>query len=154
MLRSIAVTALLIFPLTSCMSMDEVGASGAIRVDTTSIKTEPVRAVCDVTPTGEAAVAPARMWSGHAWITVSKIETPRTLWLDDKAESYEIVCEAEGYYKATATVKRRLSPAILLNAVFLLGMPYAVAIDLATGEAWRYPFSVTIELEPTEAVTD
>ena len=152
MWKSITVKALLIVPLTSCLSMGELGARGEARSDTTTIKTEPAGAVCDVIPTGDATFAFARKWNGYTWFTARKIETPMTLWLDDEAESYEIVCEAEGYGKTTAIVKRGPSPLILLNAVFLLGMPYAVAIDVVTGQAWRYPMFVTIELKLTETV--
>ena len=155
MWKLIAVKALLILPLTSCLTMMRVGGSGGeSTIDTTTIETEPVGAVCDVTPTGDAKFAFARKWNGYTWSTVREIETPRELWLAHEAESYEITCEAEGYHKATVIVENRVSPLILLNAVFLLGMPYAFAIDLVTTAAWFYPGSVTIELEPTGAVTD
>jgi hypothetical protein len=152
MWKLIAVKALLILPLTSCLTMMRSGGESGF--ETTTIETEPVRAVCDVTPIGEAAFAPARKWNGYTWSPVREIETPRELRLAHEAESYEITCEAEGYQKATVIVEHRVSPLILLNAVFLLGMPYAFAIDLVTTAAWFYPGSVTIELEPTEAVTD
>ena len=139
---------LLIFPLTSCMTIQDSGV-GRKTVFATTIKTEPVRAVCHITPPAEDEVG------GHRWATVETVETPVTLYFDAwETESFEIMCEAEGYDKATVTTKPRLSGWLLLNAFLGLSMPIGVVTDLATKSAWQYPGSVSIELEPTEAVTD
>ena len=149
MLKLIAVRALLILPLTSCMTIMSTPDGF-----TTTIKTEPVRAVCHVSsPTGEYVYKR----SGGSWaypLSAVIVETPVTLALYFMAESIEFTCEAAGYQKATATLKPRLSWWILGNAFLGLSMPIGVATDLATGAARQYPGSVTIELEPTEAVTD
>ncbi len=138
---------LLIFPLTSCMTIQDSGV-GRKTVFATTIKTEPVRAVCHINPPAEDEVG------GHRWATVETVETPVTLALYFMAESFEIMCEAEGYDKATLTTKPRLSGWLLLNTFLGLSIPICVVTDLATKSAWQYPGSVSIELEPTEAVTD
>jgi len=138
MLVLTALKALLILLLTSCTSimfMDDAME--------TSITTEPVRTVCDVTPYAEMRMV------GRAMVYSL---SPLTNYYS--SESYEFTCEADGYHKATVTVKRRLSPWLLSNALLLGGMPYGLAIDLALGTAWQFPGSVTIELEPTEDVID
>jgi hypothetical protein len=147
MLKLIAVKALLILPLTSCMTL--IATPNTFN---TTIETEPVRAVCHVISPTEGEYI--YLFGEHRRTAAVTVDTPVNLALDWSAESFEIMCEADGYHKATATVKPRLSWWMLLNAAFLKGMPFAVATDLATGAAWQYPGSVTIELEPTEAVTD
>jgi hypothetical protein len=111
-----------------------------------TVKTEPVNAVCDVTPHARKE----REHDDHAgtvyFLTHKKIH--------HQAESYEIMCVADGYQELTMTVKPGLSRDLWWNLLWYKGMPFAVAIDLATGEAWQYSKSVSIKLEPTEAVTD
>ena len=147
MLRLIAVRALLVLPLTSCMTI--MSTPDAFN---TTIKTEPVRAVCHVSSPTEGEYV--HMLGEHRWAAAVTVDTPVTLALYFMAESFEIMCEAEGYDKATVTTKPKLSWWLLSNALFGLSMPIAVVTDLATGAAWQYPGSVTIELEPTETVTD
>ena len=130
---------LLILPLTSCMTLGSTEGNPF----TTTVKPEPIDAVCDVTPHTRGK----RNHDGHAVYFLTRNWNPL-------AESYEIMCVADGYHESTITVKPGLSRYLWLNAVWLKGMPFAVAFDLATGIAWQYPVSVTIELEPTEAVTD
>ena len=147
MLRLIAVGALLLLPLTSCMTIISTPD-----LFNTTIKTEPVRAVCDVSSPTWGEYVYVR--SERGWVAAVTVNTPVTLGLSSMAESIEFRCEAEGYPKTTATLKPRLSWWILSNAGLGMSMPIGVATDLATGAAWQYPRSVTFELEPTEAITD
>ena len=131
------------------MTIHDGGVSRKV-IYATTIKTEPVRAVCHINPPAEDEVDGRLRWAA-----VKTVDTPVTLYLDPRAKkSFEIMCEAEGYHKATVTTKPRLSWWILENALLGLSMPIGVITDLATRSAWQYPGSVTIELEPTEAITN
>jgi hypothetical protein len=111
-----------------------------------TVKTEPVNAVCDVTPYARKV----RKHDGHAG-TVYFLAHKK---MHHQAESYEIMCVADGYQELTMTVKPGLSRDLWWNLLWYKGMPFAVAFDLVLGAAWQYSKSVTIKLEPTEAVTD
>ena len=143
--------ALLALPLTSCMTIDAMygidPAKGPGSGSFTAVKTEPVNAVCDVYPHAREE----RVYRGHGAETAYFLTHKK---MHHQAESYEFMCVADGYQKSTVTVKPGLSRDLWWNVLWLKGMPFAVAWDLALGVAWQYPKSVTIELEPTEAVTD
>jgi hypothetical protein len=133
------------------MTLGEKESSSQYGSSLTAIKTEPTRAVCDVTP-------PVRMLDA-AWKNTETVETPVQLILYRRAiyhsaESYKFMCEAKGYNKTTVTLKPGLSRDLWWNVLWYKAMPLTVAIDMATGDAWQYPKSVTIKPEPAEAVTD